>query len=163
MGVAPRPTQRPSASRGADPLAVLGVGLIAAPAIFQMFSRAPLGGELIDDFRPLMTVEKVTRIQGYFLTIGNGEAQLRNDVVPAGGIGFRSIPAVSNFSDHWPEINAQMAPVVGVMSDNVDNFAAVDAMPAFPLFPWFFVVPGVLLIVLAGFSLRSRQQEGTPS
>ena len=39
------------------------------------------------------------------------------------------------------------------MSDNLDNYAAVDALPSFPLFPWFFVIPGVLIVgfaVLAG-------------
>ena len=42
------------------------------------------------------------------------------------------------------------------MSDNVDNYEAVDALPSFDLFPWFFVIPGVLVAVLALVALRSR-------
>ena len=53
------------------------------------------------------------------------------------------------FSDDWQAIVADFAPMIGVMSDNVENFEAVDALPDFPLFPWFFVIPGVLLVVLA--------------
>src|SRR5439155_16002373 len=53
-----------------DALAVLGIGIVAAPAMFQMFSRAPGGARMIDDFRPLMTTEKVTSVQQYFLVIG---------------------------------------------------------------------------------------------
>ena len=34
---------------------VVGVGLVAAPAIFQMFSRAPSGGQMIDEFEPYMS------------------------------------------------------------------------------------------------------------
>jgi hypothetical protein len=39
------------------------------------------------------------------------------------------------------------------MSDNVTNYQAVASLPPFPLFPWFFVVPGVLVVgfvVVAG-------------
>jgi hypothetical protein len=35
------------------------------------------------------------------------------------------------------------------MSDNVENYQAVAALPPFPLFPWFFVIPGLLVIGLA--------------
>jgi hypothetical protein len=140
-------------------LAALGVGLIAAPAVFQMFSRAPGGGQMIDDFRPLMTRTKVTRIQGYFITIGNGEAELRNVALPASGIPSSLVPAVARFAKDWPTINAEMGPVVGVMADNLDNYAAVDALPPFPLFPWFFVAPGALIVVLAGIALKRRGRQ----
>ncbi len=46
--------------------------------------------------------------------------------------------------------------MVATMSDNVDNYEAVDALPSFDLFPWFFVVPGVLVAVFAGLALRTR-------
>jgi hypothetical protein len=41
-----------------------------------------------------------------------------------------------------------------VMADNLDNFAAVDALPPFALFPWFFVIPGVLITGFGLWSLR---------
>lgn len=139
-------------------LVVLGVGLIAAPVAFQMFSRAPGGGQMIDDFRPLMTRHKVTTIQGYFIIIGNGESQLRTSALPAAAPPIGSVPAVERFVADWPRIDREMAPVIGVMSDNIDNYAAVDALPPFPLFPWFFVVPGLLIIGLAGLAWNSQDQ-----
>jgi hypothetical protein len=44
-------------------------------------------------------------------------------------------------------------PLVTTMQANVDNFKQVNSLPDFRLFTWLFVVPGVLLIVLAGYGL----------
>jgi hypothetical protein len=139
-------------------LGIMGIGLIAAPAVFQMFSRAPEGKDMIDDFRPLMTEEKVRAIQGYFVTIGAGEGQLRLDVLPdleAAG-DETAYPAVDAFSAEWPMINNEFAPMIGAMSDNLGNYEAVDALPPFTLFPWFFVIPGVLVIVFTFFAWPRR-------
>lgn len=134
-------------------LVMLGVGLLLAPAVFQMFTRAPGGGRMIDDFESLMTRERVTQIQGYFITIGSGEGQLRTAVVPAvveqDGGSAADYPATAQLSDDWPQLLAEMSDMVGAMADNLDNYAAVAALPPFPLFPWFFVVPGVAVIALA--------------
>ena len=133
-------------------IALLGIGLIAAPAVFQMFSRAPKGGDMINDFRSLMRDEKVISVQGYFLTIGAAEAELRRHALPqlTDSEGeAQATPAVDTLVADWPAISRDMAPMIGAMADNLDNYAAVDALPPFPLFPWFFVAPGVLLIGLA--------------
>ena len=135
------------------PLVVLGVGLLLAPAVFQMFTRAPGGGAMIDDFGPLMTRERVTTMQGYFVTIGAAEGQLRTGVVPAAveadGGSAADFPATQQLSEHWPTIVSDMSEMVGSMADNLDNYADVAALPPFPLFPWFFVIPGVAVIALA--------------
>jgi hypothetical protein len=48
------------------------------------------------------------------------------------------------------------------MADNLGNFAAVDALPPFALFPWFFVIPGVLIAGLGIVALRrSRDRSET--
>jgi hypothetical protein len=150
-----RRSRRPGGARVVA-LVALGAGLIAAPAVFQMFTRAPDGNDMIDDFRPFMTRTKVVTIQGYFVTIGNGEGELRNQVLPVlEGTGptaaepATSFRSVDRFVKDWPTINNEFAPMIGTMSDNVDNFAAVDALPPFALFPWFFVVPGLLVAALA--------------
>ncbi|HEV7132357.1 MAG TPA: hypothetical protein VGN27_01335 [Gaiellaceae bacterium] len=44
-------------------------------------------------------------------------------------------------------------PLVTTMQANVDNYRQVNSLPSFRLFTWFFVVPGVLLILLAGVGL----------
>lgn len=44
------------------------------------------------------------------------------------------------------------------MSNNVVNYDAVAALPPFALFPWFFVLPGLLIagLALAAGPRRSR-------
>ena len=51
-----------------------------------------------------------------------------------------------------------MTPMIGAMSDNVANYQAIASLPPFPLFPWFFVLPGVLVagLALAGGVSRPR-------
>jgi len=44
-------------------------------------------------------------------------------------------------------------PFVDTMQANVANYAKVDSLPSFRLFTWFFVVPGALLVLLAGYGL----------
>ena len=61
---------------------------------------------------------------------------------------------------------SKAAPMIGTMSDNVTNFEAVDALPDFPLFPWFFVIPGVLLVglaLVAGTGLTPDEDDDRPS
>jgi hypothetical protein len=149
---------RERSSKGrAIALAALGVGLIAAPAVFQMFTRAPGGAEMINDFKPLMQPAKVTRIQGYFLTIGLAEGELRNKLVPAQSAAGRALPESTTLSAEWPEQSGEMAPMIAAMADNLDNFNAVVALPPFWLFPWFFVFPGILVAALAFVSYRTKE------
>jgi hypothetical protein len=44
-------------------------------------------------------------------------------------------------------------PLVTTMQANVDNYEQVSSLPDFRLFTVFFVVPGALLTLLAGFAL----------
>jgi hypothetical protein len=44
-------------------------------------------------------------------------------------------------------------PLVTTMQANVDNYKQVNSLPSFRLFAWFFILPGALLILLAGYSL----------
>ena len=44
-------------------------------------------------------------------------------------------------------------PLVTTMQANVDNFRKVNSLPDFRLFTLFFVVPGALLVLLAGYGL----------
>jgi hypothetical protein len=151
---------RPTARGRATALAVLGIGLLAAPAMFQMFTRAPGGADMINDFKPLMEPAKVTRIQGYFLTIGLAEGDLRNKLIPAERAAGRDLPAAAALSAEWPKESGDMAPMIAAMADNLDNFNAVVALPPFFLFPWFFVFPGILVIALA---LKELDMIGFPN
>ncbi len=48
---------------------------------------------------------------------------------------------------------AHYEPLVTTMQANVDNYEQVNSLPDFRLFTVFFVVPGALLILLAGYGL----------
>ncbi len=48
---------------------------------------------------------------------------------------------------------AHYKPLVTTMQANVDNYRQVSSLPDFRLFTVFFVLPGVLLILLAGWGL----------
>jgi len=161
-----RVATRRDAGRLISIIALLGLGLIAAPGVFKMFHRAPLGAQMIDDFRPLMTEGRVQSVQQYFLVIASAEAEVRNQVKPGSGIPLtdwaNDFPSLAQFEKQWPAIASDMAPVVGAMSDNLRNFAAVDALPPFWLFPWFFVLPGLMVVVLAGTAFRARDVSVVP-
>jgi hypothetical protein len=48
---------------------------------------------------------------------------------------------------------AHYGPLVTAMQGNVNDFKQVNSLPSFRLFTWFFVVPGVLLLLLAAIGL----------
>ena len=135
-------------------LVVMGVGLIAAPFIFQMMggeNRAFKGNDMIEDFKPIMTDQKVTAVQNYFPIIALAEGQIRNQLMPLAKAQSpnASYPVINEFTQQWPTISSEFAQFLGVMSDNLDNFAAVKALPPFALFPFFFILPGLLVAGLA--------------
>ncbi len=142
-------------------LVALGVAILLAPVAFQMFSRAPDGGDMINNFRSMMTREQVQDVQGYFITLGTGEGQLRTALVPLADDPDTYV-AISRFNEDWPTITGEFAPMIGTMSDNVDNFADVDALPPFPLFPWFFVIPGALIAGFGFFAGRGNRSPTDP-
>jgi hypothetical protein len=142
--------------RGRWVLVVLGLGLVVAPAVFQMFQRAPDGGRMMTAFRSIETTENVQNIQGYFGSMAVGQGAIRLDIVPAlehTGLSSAEIaqrfPALTTLDADWVHILNDMTPMIGAMSDNVTNYQAVASLPPFPLFPWFFVVPGLLVAGLA--------------
>ena len=48
---------------------------------------------------------------------------------------------------------AHYEPLVRTMQANVDTYKQVNSLPDFRLFSWFFVVPGALLVLLAGYGI----------
>jgi hypothetical protein len=143
-------------------LVALGIGLVLAPVAVGMFARAPKGGRMMDAFQTIETRPKVESIQGYFGTIAVGQGALRLEIVPAlrrAGLDRRELaarfPGVATLDRRWVAILNDLTPMIGAMSDNVDNYRAVAGLPAFALFPWFFVAPGLLI---AGLALTSGRR-----
>jgi hypothetical protein len=50
-------------------------------------------------------------------------------------------------------------PLVDTMQANVTNYEKIDSLPNFRLFTWFFVVPGILLVVIAVWGLVAGRRE----
>jgi hypothetical protein len=136
--------------------AVLGLGLVLAPVAFQMFSRAPAGARMMAAFKTIETRRQVETIQGYFGTIGLVQGAIRLQIAPAlGRAGLRTaeiahrFPAVTALDRDWVGILGDMTPMIGAMSDNVENYQALTALPSFRVFPWLFVAVGVLVAAAA--------------
>lgn len=72
-------------------------------------------------------------------------------------------PALAQLLERFPQLApvfkrvppglAWYKPLVTTMRDNVTNYAKIDSLPNFNLFTWFFVVPGILVVILAGLGL----------
>jgi hypothetical protein len=149
-------------------LVVLGVGLVLAPVVFRMFERAPKGGQMISAFRSIETTHNVQQIQGYFGTMAVGQGAIRLELVPAlrqAGLTWAQIqsmfPAVYTLDQRWVHILNDMTPMIGAMSDNVANYQAIAALPPFPLFPYFFVIPGIA-VAGAAIAAGPTRRRGSP-
>src|SRR5690606_22835416 len=129
----------------------IGVGLAVAPLAFQMFSRAPGGGEMIDDFAPYMREAKIDSFRTDLDTIDAAHVETAALLAADPTIAERQ-PAVATFAREWPAIDDDMGSMLATMRSNIDHYDGIAALPPFALFPWFFVAPGVLL---AGLGLWS--------
>jgi hypothetical protein len=137
-------------------LVAVAIGLVIAPFALQLFDRAPKGGRMMTAFETIETRAKVETMQSYFGTIAVGQGSLRLEIVPAlrtSGLAAAQIaerfPGLSTLNRRWIAILNDLTPMIGAMSDNVDNYEAIAALPPFALFPWFFLVPGLLVAALA--------------
>ncbi len=137
-------------------LVALGIGLILAPVAFRMFERAPAGEHMVNAFRTIETQSNVESVQDDFGTIASGQGAIQLELVPVlqgaglSGAQIRTrFPGITELDDSWVGILNDLTPMIGAMSDNIANYQAVAALPPFRLFPWFFVLPGLLIAGLA--------------
>jgi hypothetical protein len=120
-------------------------------------------------FKTIETTQNVQEIQGFFGEMAEGQGAIRLEIVPSlekSGLTSAQIsakfPAVVALDGHWVHILNDMTPMIGAMSDNVANYQAIASLPPFPLFPWFFVLPGLIvggLAVAAGSGVRTEVEE----
>lgn len=152
-------------------VAALAVGLVLAPAVVQMFTRAPKGAEMVSAFTTIETRANVERIQGYFGSIAVGQGAVRLELVPvlerrldvsAAELAAR-FPASVALVERWPDILGDLTPMIGAMSDNVVNYEAVAALPDFRLFPWFFVAPGLIALALVAAARPRTHPDAAPA
>ncbi|WP_249010586.1 hypothetical protein [Conexibacter sp. DBS9H8] len=77
---------------------------------------------------------------------------------PAMGGLLSSLPKLVPIFTKVPPGLDHYKPLVATMTANVANYAAIDSLVNFRLFTWFFLVPGVLLVLLAGWPLLMRRE-----
>jgi len=153
---------------------VLGVALVLAPVGAQMFSRAPKGAQMMSTFKTIETRNHLRRIQSYFSEMAVGQGLVQLQLIPAlrqADLSAAEIrtryPALNTLDANWVHILNDMTPMIAAMSDNIGNYQAISSLPSFGLFPWFFLLPGLLVIVLAlvGGTRRGRgaADRGAPS
>ncbi len=175
--VAPRLASRPPdvehpARPRRWPLAVtlvLGLGVAFAPVAFQMFSRAPKGGDMINAFRPYMTERKITKFQADMREINaavvESRQQLRPLLAQRAGLGTAAVDkqyaSYADFERQWKSIDDDMSDMLRTMHRDIGDYQAVDALPPFPLFPWFCVAPGLLIAGASTWGLIARRRGGS--
>jgi hypothetical protein len=122
-----------------------------------------------------MKTDVASFIPGLAQALGMTEAQVQAFIAA-------QYPAMAQMLANLPQMETDFGQLLGLMSSNVDtfqqvpagldhyrslvttmegsvgNYADADSLPNFRLFTWFFVVPGVLLVALAGFGLFATRQ-----
>jgi hypothetical protein len=157
----------------------IGAVLIAAPIALGLPGKAAAGQRMLDDFGPIMAPGQVQKTADYyhdvFVPLGRitpvfteanadkfggylqGMRQAGIQIPPQAAQDFTGL--VSTMKQAVPiarQVPAGLAhyrPLVDTMQGNVADFESVDSLPDFDLFTWFFVVPGILLVLLAGAGL----------
>ncbi len=110
---------------------------------------------------PTAATEIPSMFQGLATAMHLNETQLA-------GMMEKNYPALAQMLAGFPqlapvfkEVGAGLdwyKPIIATMAANQANYASVDSLPNFNDFTWFFVVPGILLILLAGAGLLSLRR-----
>lgn len=138
---------------------LVGVALLVAPFGYKMFDRATAGADMMEAFEPVLTRPNVTKFQGHMQTFGGMQADLQK-MMPAfakqmgvtqdqlNGMIQQDFPGIATGMDQMDAMGQDFGTVITVMDQNVENFAKANQLPMRTM-PWFFVVAGIVLIVLA--------------
>ena len=159
------------------PVLVLGIALVIAPFALGMPGKTAAGQRMLNDFRPMMQPASVQTTVDYmnnvFQPLGKVTPALNADTVArfqgyGQGISKMNVPAAmkqdfanligmmaanTKIFSQVPAGLAHYQPLVTTMQGNVQDYQSVDSLPNFNLFTWFFVIPGALLALLAGYGL----------
>ena len=142
---------------------LVGVVLIIAPFGYKMFDRAPAGADMMKDFEPVLTRPNVTTFQGHMQTFGGMQADLKK-MMPAlaKNMGMtedqlnmmmqQQFSGIATGMGRMDTMGRDFSTVISVMDRNVENFQKADQLPMRTM-PWYFVIAGVALVVLAGAQL----------
>lgn len=142
---------------------LVGVALIIAPFGYKMFDRASAGADMMRAFEPVLTRPNVTTFQGHMQTFAGMKDDM-NKMIPALAQKMGIAPdqmnqmlgqqfsGVANGIKQMDKMGQDFNTVITVMDQNVENFQKADQLPMRTM-PWFFIVAGGVLVVLAGAQL----------
>jgi hypothetical protein len=144
------------------PVLLIGLALVVVPFAIGLPGKTAAGQRMLNDFHPLMQPANVATTANYYY----------KTFVPLGTVATQFTQAATNpaMAEQLKPLMPMLAPVMPIfakvpaglahyralvqtMQANVSDFASVDSLPNFRLFTWFFVIPGVLLMLLAGWGL----------
>ena len=121
---------------------VIGLTLVIAPFALGMPGKSAAGQRMLNGFHPLGQVSTQFTAAASNPQMQKQLAPLMTMLQPVMPI-FKQVPA----GLRW------YGPLVHTMQANVNNYQQVNSLPDFRLFTWFFVLPGALLVLLAGIGL----------
>ncbi len=146
---------------------VIGLALVITPFALGMPAKTAAGQRMLNSFHPLMGAASVQKTANYY----------NNVFVPLGQVSTQFTAAAAN-----PRMQKQLTPLmpmlqpvipifkqvpaglvwykplVTTMESNVSDYKSVNSLPNFNLFTWFFVIPGALLVLLAGWGLWQEHE-----
>ena len=144
------------------PVLVIGLALVVVTFAIGLPGKTAAGQRMLNDFHPLMQAASVQKTADYYnnvftplgaLATQFGQAaqdpQMQQQLEPL-------MPMLGPAMPIFAKVPAGLAwykPLVTTMQANVNDYASVDSLPNFRLFTWFFVIPGLLLMLLAGWGL----------
>jgi hypothetical protein len=141
---------------------VVGLALVIAPFAIGLPGKSAAGQRMLNGFHPLMQRPAVQKTASYYdnvftplgkvsteFTAAASNPQMQKQLTPL-------MPMLQPVMPIFKQVPAGLRwyqPLVRTMQGNVTNYQQVNSLPDFRLFTVFFVVPGVLLVVLAGLGL----------
>ncbi|MGH2935956.1 MAG: hypothetical protein ACRDL2_15785 [Gaiellaceae bacterium] len=149
------------------PALVIGIALIVMPFAFSMPSRTAAGDRMMNDFHPLMQAASVQKTVNYYNTVfkplgvvatqftqAASDPQMQAQLKPL-------MPMLQPVMPIFAQVNPGLdwyKPLVDTMQANVADYKSVNELPSFKLFTWFFVIPGILLVLISGFGLWEERE-----
>jgi hypothetical protein len=141
---------------------VIGLALVVTPFALGLPGKTAAGQRMLNDFHPLMQPTAVQKTADYYNhtftplgSVATGFTQAASNRKMAEQL-KPLMPMLTPVMPIFAKVPAGLAwyhPLVTTMQGNVNDYASVDSLPDFRLFTWFFVIPGVLLMLLAGWGL----------
>ena len=158
---------------------VIGIALIVAPLAMGLPGKAAAGERMMGDFQPIMAPDQVQQTADYYFNVFTPLGQItpvftnanatkfQNYLQGMQAAGIKIPPAAAKdftglvgmmkqavpIATQVPAGLAHYKPLVTTMQGNVSDFKQINSLPSFNLFAWFFMVPGVLLLLLSGAGL----------